>query len=76
MAPPPADPTSPRTPGGFLRRLTWLLLCAGTGALIGAIGHALTGEPAWYVAISVVIALGWLAWADPTACRPPGEREH
>jgi len=50
------------------RRILWLLACVAAGAVVGAVGEHLTGNPAWYAAVTVAVALGWLAIADPGAC--------
>jgi hypothetical protein len=51
-------------------RLAWLLACVFSGWLIGAVGSALSGSTAWYLAIPAAIAIGWLFLADPTECKP------
>jgi len=43
-------------------------VCAALGLAIGLAGSQLTGDPAWLIAIPVVLAVGWLVFADPTAC--------
>jgi hypothetical protein len=49
-------------------RVGWLIAClAGAGAL-GAIGHAATGDAAWYLALPAVLAVGWWFVADPRRC--------
>jgi hypothetical protein len=58
-------------------RLALLCASASLGALIGAIGHALSGHPQWYLAIPGAIALIWLRVADISrcdpSCRPPDQ---
>ena len=53
------------------RRVGLLLACAAAGAAVGALGHWWTGDAAWWTAITVAVAAGWFAAADPTACEPP-----
>lgn len=68
-------PTPPST-HGLRRRLGWLLACLAGGAAVGAIGHALTGQPWWYASITVALAAGWIALADPTRCTRPDGPPH
>ncbi len=56
------------------RRLTWLAACAAGGAFAGIVGSTTTGNDYWYLAIPLIIAIGWLFVADPEACLPQ-ERE-
>lgn len=53
-----------------LKRLVWLALCILAGAIVAAIGVALSDNPAWVLAIPAVMAVGWLLVADPTQCDP------
>jgi hypothetical protein len=53
-----------------LKRLVWLIVCLGAGGLIGAAGSALTGNNAWYLAIPVAVAAGWMFFANPVKCDP------
>lgn len=55
-------------------RAVLLLLLACIGLLAGVVGERLTGDSAWFLAIPVAVAIGWLFVADPTACTPPGGR--
>jgi hypothetical protein len=48
-----------------------LLACIVVGLVIGAIGHALSGSSAWYLALPAAVVVGWLFVADPTECEPP-----
>ena len=54
-----------------LRRLAWLAGCAAAGGLAGFVGSTTTGSDFWYLAIPLIIAIGWLFVADPYACQPP-----
>jgi uncharacterized membrane protein YoaK (UPF0700 family) len=54
-----------------LRRLVLLLACLAAGAAVGAWGSAWSGSAAWWLAIPVVLGIGWLFVADPTQCTPP-----
>jgi hypothetical protein len=58
------------------RRLAALAGLLAAGAAIGAIGSWWTGSAAWYLAIPIALAVGWLGIADPTRCEPgaPGPR--
>jgi hypothetical protein len=56
------------------RARAWLLLgCIGAGAAVGALGLWLGGGGAWFLAVPVTVAAGWLFVADPTACTAPSE---
>jgi len=55
-------------PRSLRRRLFWFVVCAALGLAIGLAGSQLTGDPAWLIAIPVVLAVGWFVFADPTAC--------
>jgi hypothetical protein len=50
------------------RRIVWLLLCVAAGVLVGAAGHALTGDARWYLALAATFAAGWLVVANPMDC--------
>ncbi len=52
------------------RRAIALLAVLGTGALLGAAGHWLTGSQHWFLAIPGALAVGWLFLANPLACAP------
>lgn len=59
------------------RRLIALLASTTVGASIGVVGHALTGDPWWALAVPVCVAAAWFLVADPTRCtpeRPPASR--
>jgi len=56
------------------RRLSWLLLCLAAGSVVAALGLALQGSPAWWLAVPAAVAIGWLRVADPTECEPPRGR--
>jgi hypothetical protein len=51
------------------RRLFWLLVCAALGLGIGGVGHYLTANPKWFLALPAVLAAGWLFFANPDECR-------
>jgi hypothetical protein len=57
-----AEPRARTAPIGLL------LACLAIGGGIGAAGWLLTGGTGWFLALPVVIALGWLFVADPTRC--------
>jgi len=54
-------------------RLLLLLALFAGGAVVGGLGAGVTGNPAWWLAIPVAVAAGWLFVADPTACVPPAQ---
>lgn len=56
-------------PAAGLRAST-LLACLATGALLAAAGTWLTGMQHWLLTLPGVLALGWLALANPLACAP------
>lgn len=64
----PEQPPAARL--GLGRRIAWLLLCLAVGALVGAAGHALTGDVRWYLALAAAFAAGWLFVANPMDCEP------
>ena len=58
--------------GGPTRaRLQALLAVLATGALLGAAGTWLTGNPSWWLAIPGALAGAWLFLANPLECAPP-----
>jgi hypothetical protein len=59
-APVPASGSGPR--------LRLLLLCLALGVAIAATGQWLSGRAEWFLAIPLVVALGWLLVADPSQC--------
>lgn len=61
------DPRRPR------RLLLLLLACLLGGLLVGAVGHGITGDGSWFLALPLALAAGWWAVADPSACLPPDE---
>lgn len=58
-------------PPSLRRRIVLLLACIAAGSLVGLLGQAATGQAAWFLAVPVAVALGWLAVADPRQCQPP-----
>jgi len=50
------------------RRVAGLVALAAAGVAVGVVGSGLTGSAAWFLAIPLAIAAGWLAGADPTQC--------
>ena len=57
-------------------RIMLLAGCVALGAVVGVAGEYFTGDAAWYFAIPLCIAVGWLFVADPTACSPrPRDRD-
>lgn len=63
-------PTAPT----LKQRLAWLAGCMVAGLAIGLVAQAFGGSSAWFLAVPVCVALGWLALADPTQCMPPAQR--
>lgn len=60
-------------------RVVWLIVCLLGGGAAGAIGHAATGDAAWYLALPAVLAAAWWFLADPERCltdesEEPGRR--
>lgn len=51
------------------RRLLLLVACVAAGLAVGQAGQALTGDPAWFLALPVIVALAWLFVADPRDCQ-------
>jgi uncharacterized membrane protein YfcA len=60
-------PTAPT----LKQRVAWLVGCIAAGLVIGLLARAFGGSGAWFLAVPVCVALGWLALADPTQCMPP-----
>lgn len=58
--PPPTDAP--------LARLGLLLGWLAAGAGVSAIGHALSGDTAWVLAVPLALVVGWWRVADPTRC--------
>ena len=54
------------------RRALLLLACLLAGTLLGFLGQMFTGSPWWFVAIPALIAVAWLAVADPERCEGGG----
>ena len=67
------DNPEPRRPA-LGQRLAWLLACVLAGLAAGALGNWLWPDPAWYLALPGFVALGWLYFADPSACEAPTQR--
>lgn len=59
-------------PPRFATRLRWLVACVLGGAGVAVIGHAWSGQQAWYLALPAAIALGWLFFGTPHECATPG----
>jgi hypothetical protein len=55
-------------PATIKRRLWWLLACATAGLGIGLLGHWLTSNPKWFLALPATLAVGWFFFADPEQC--------
>jgi hypothetical protein len=55
-------------PAGIGKRLAWLLVCLAVGAVVGVAGSTITGAAYWYGAIPIAVAVGWLVFANPSAC--------
>lgn len=51
------------------RRLALLLACLGAGSLVAWLGHRLSGDQIWVLAVPAALAVGWWFVADPTRCR-------
>lgn len=70
MTPDHSAPSRPPT-ASLGKRLVWLAVCVAAGAGIGAAGHWLSGDTAWYLALPAAVAVGWWFLADPSRCTPP-----
>jgi hypothetical protein len=57
---------------GAARRAAWLAACVLAGVAVGIAVRAATGSAAGFLAVPALVALVWLAVADPTRCAPPG----
>jgi uncharacterized membrane protein YfcA len=57
---------------GTTRRAAWLVACILAGIAVGVAVRAATGSAAGFLAVPVLVALAWLAVADPTRCAPRG----
>lgn len=55
-------------------RMAWLVACLAAGGIIGAVGHALTADAAWVLALPAALAVGWWFVADPQRCLDGGAR--
>lgn len=56
------------------RRLALLATCLGLGFTIGWLGWRFSADDRWFLALPIVLVLGWLAVADPSQCTPVRER--
>ncbi len=66
------EPRDDRTPRHSLwQRVRLLAMCLALGTLVAVLGQALVASAAWWLAIPVALAAGWLLVADPTRCMPP-----
>jgi hypothetical protein len=54
----------------LMRRLIWLLVCTALGLGTGFVGHYFTANAAWFMALPMAIAIGWLFLANPAECLP------
>lgn len=52
------------------RRFLLLMACLLAGGLVAVVGHGLSGNSAWALALPAALAVGWWAAADPTTCLP------
>jgi hypothetical protein len=59
----------------FRRRLFWLLACAALGLAVGFIGHSLSSNPQWFLALPAALAAGWLFFANPDECLASGRKD-
>ena len=73
----PKQKDSVTAPAPLARRLLLLLACIALGLAIGFIGQAVTSQSAWFLAVPVCVAIGWLFVADPAECvaPPPSTRQ-
>lgn len=55
-----------------LRRLAALAAALGAGAVVGALGHALSGDERWFLAVPLAVVVAWWRVADPTRCAGSG----
>jgi hypothetical protein len=56
------------------RRLALLAGCLGLGLGIGYVGWQFSADDRWFLALPIVLALGWLAVADPERCVSAADR--
>lgn len=54
-----------------LRRFLWLLACMAVGMTVGFAGFHFTADQAWFLAVPIALAAGWLIFANPDQCMPP-----
>jgi len=79
MSASPSAPKAARSRPSVLRRTLALLVCLAIGIALGWTGAILTGQTAWFLAVPVAVAFGWLFFADPSKCLPsdaPPEPRH
>lgn len=64
-------PMPPRLPRArtTTRRLALLVACLAAGGFIAWLGHRLSGDATWVLAVPAALAAGWWTVADPTRCR-------
>jgi len=51
-----------------MRRGLLLLCCLGVGGAVALAGWHFSSSQLWFLAIPVVVAIGWLFVADPSRC--------
>ena len=56
------------------RRLALLWVCLGLGLGIGTFGWNVTADEEWFLAVPIVMVLGWLVVANPEQCMPARDR--
>lgn len=55
-----------------LRRLAALAASLGAGGAVGVLGHALSGDERWFLAVPLAVVVAWWRVADPTRCAGSG----
>lgn len=53
---------------GTHRRAMLLSACLLAGTGVGAAGYVITGSQWWFAAVPALLAVAWLAVADPEQC--------
>jgi len=52
-------------------RIALLAGCSAAGASVGFFGSSLSGNDYWYLALPLLVVVGWILVANPGECEPP-----
>lgn len=52
----------------LFQRVLLLFACVAAGLLVGFVGRHIMADAAWFLAVPVCVALGWIFVANPEEC--------